>query len=194
MVIYKITNLINGMIYVGQDTKNDPNYFGSGILIVRAIKKHGKENFKKEVIDVVESLEVLNEKEMYWVKFCNCKAPNGYNLTDGGHGVIGYVWTEEDKKKVSGESNPSKRLDVRKKMSETHRGKLMPEGTGEKISRARKGKKRLDMVGENNPAKRLEVRKKISEARSGKLKSEQHKKKISEAMRKNYSMREHVRK
>lgn len=47
MVIYKTTNLINGKIYIGQDSKDRPNYYGSGKLIHRAIKKYGKENFKK---------------------------------------------------------------------------------------------------------------------------------------------------
>ena len=35
MVIYKITNLINGKIYVGQDMSNNPNYFGSGTMIIK---------------------------------------------------------------------------------------------------------------------------------------------------------------
>ena len=39
MQIYKITNLINNKIYIGKDTTSDPNYFGSGLLIRRAIKK-----------------------------------------------------------------------------------------------------------------------------------------------------------
>ena len=47
MEIYKITNLINNKIYIGKDTTSDPNYFGSGLLINRAFKKYGKENFTK---------------------------------------------------------------------------------------------------------------------------------------------------
>jgi len=38
MYIYKTTNLINGKIYVGQTTIEDPNYLGSGLLIMKAIK------------------------------------------------------------------------------------------------------------------------------------------------------------
>ena len=51
MEIYIVTNKINGKIYVGQSTKSDPTYFGSGVSINRAIAKYGKENFKKEVIE-----------------------------------------------------------------------------------------------------------------------------------------------
>lgn len=50
IVIYKTTNLINNKIYVGKDSHNDSNYFGSGTILVKAIKKYGKENFKKEIL------------------------------------------------------------------------------------------------------------------------------------------------
>ena len=45
-VIYKTTNLITGKIYVGQDSRDNPQYLGSGIILSYAIKKYGKENFK----------------------------------------------------------------------------------------------------------------------------------------------------
>ena len=50
MVIYKTTNLINGKIYIGQDSKNNPKYLGSGVIFLKAIKKYGKENFVKETL------------------------------------------------------------------------------------------------------------------------------------------------
>ena len=49
MIVYLITNLINGKRYIGMDSKNNPQYLGSGTLILKAIKKYGKENFKKEI-------------------------------------------------------------------------------------------------------------------------------------------------
>ena len=51
MQIYKITNLVNNKIYIGKDTTSDPNYFGSGLIISRSLKKYGMENFIKEIID-----------------------------------------------------------------------------------------------------------------------------------------------
>ena len=55
--VYKIKNTINGKIYVGYHRTLDPHddYYGSGLLINRAIKKYGKENFKKEILFIYET-------------------------------------------------------------------------------------------------------------------------------------------
>jgi group I intron endonuclease len=84
MVIYKTTNLINGKIYIGQDKNNNSNYFGSGAILKKAIKKYGKENFKKEILEVCETEEELNAKEIFWIK--EMQSTNkilGYNISDG---------------------------------------------------------------------------------------------------------------
>ena len=49
MIIYKTTNLITGKIYVGQDSKNNPNYLGSGTYFLLSVKKYGKQNFIKKI-------------------------------------------------------------------------------------------------------------------------------------------------
>lgn len=87
MVIYKILNLINGKIYIGKTINDKDNYFGSGVLIKRSIKKYGIENFKKEIIDNAETIEELNEKEKYWISECKSNDLNiGYNISAGGDG------------------------------------------------------------------------------------------------------------
>ena len=45
MIVYKTTNLINGKIYVGKDSNDNPNYLGSGQIIKSAIRSsaHGKD-------------------------------------------------------------------------------------------------------------------------------------------------------
>lgn len=87
MIIYKTTNIINGKIYIGKDVYNHDTYLGSGIIIRRAIKKYGKENFKKEIIEKCNTIKELNEKEKYWIKFFNSTDKSiGYNIMEGGHG------------------------------------------------------------------------------------------------------------
>lgn len=86
MIIYKITNRINDKIYIGQDSKNNPNYFGSGLLIKKAIKKYGKEYFKKEILEICNNLDELNEREFYWIEKLNSMDHNiGYNIDCGGN-------------------------------------------------------------------------------------------------------------
>lgn len=103
--IYKIINLVNGKIYVGQTTKTIEARFKkhstADSLIGQAIRKYGKENFKLELIAECETVEEANELEMHWIKELNCKAPNGYNLTDGGEGRRGCTHSDEAREKLS---------------------------------------------------------------------------------------------
>jgi group I intron endonuclease len=87
MVIYKTTNMINGKIYIGQTAKNNPNYLGSGLILLKAIKKYKIENFSKEILEVCETQTSLNEREIYWIKFYNSTDRYiGYNISNGGNG------------------------------------------------------------------------------------------------------------
>jgi predicted DNA-binding protein YlxM (UPF0122 family) len=87
MVIYKTTNLVNGKIYIGQDSKNNPKYLGSGVILLKAIKKYGKINFKKEIIDEAFSFDELNRKEVFWInEYDSMNQKRGYNVSFGGYG------------------------------------------------------------------------------------------------------------
>ena len=89
--IYKFTNTVNGKIYVGKHKYSKPeldkNYLTSGILINKAIQKYGLEKFRHEIICICDSLEELNNKEIYYISLLECMSPNGYNLTHGGDGI-----------------------------------------------------------------------------------------------------------
>ena len=87
-IIYKIENNVNNKIYIGKTTKIDnfKNYYGSGKIIKSALKKYGKESFTKEIIYYAFSIEELNEKEIYFIKYYNSALPNGYNIGLGGEG------------------------------------------------------------------------------------------------------------
>lgn len=85
MVIYKTTNIINGKIYVGKDSRNLECYLGSGELLKKSIKKYGKENFTKEILEICENLIELDVREKFWINKLD-SINNGYNLTEGGTG------------------------------------------------------------------------------------------------------------
>lgn len=91
--IYKITNRINGKIYIGQ-SKNPKERFQSHCSpssnkspVDCAINKYGRENFDFEIIekDIID----YNEKEKYWIAAYNSLVPNGYNISEGGKGSSG---------------------------------------------------------------------------------------------------------
>jgi group I intron endonuclease len=89
--IYKTTNLINGKIYIGQ--KRAPglakSYLGSGTILKKAVKKYGKINFKRDILEFCLE-ENMNNRERYWIKFYDSTNHKiGYNITDGGEGTPG---------------------------------------------------------------------------------------------------------
>ena len=91
MWIYKITNIQNNKVYIGQSIRPINQRFQrhindalNNILdthFARAIKKYGKENFVIEEIDTANTQEELNKKEQYWIKYYD-SVINGYNETD----------------------------------------------------------------------------------------------------------------
>lgn len=95
--IYKITNLINGKIYIGQSINIErrflEHYRKNGSLIDKDIQKIGKDFFTFEIIEECLPSE-LNDKEIYWIKYYNSIVPNGYNCTEGGNSFnncYGYI-------------------------------------------------------------------------------------------------------
>jgi len=90
--VYLTTNLVNGKQYIGDHSTDnlDDNYLGSGLLIVKAIKKYGNINFKKKILEQFSSKnEAFNAQEKYIKKY-NTLNPNGYNISPkGGHNVKG---------------------------------------------------------------------------------------------------------
>lgn len=84
--VYKITNLINNKIYIGLHKTKDLNdgYMGSGIMIKRAIKKHGVENFKKEILFIFDNYQDMLSKEIELVTEEFCIREDTYNMARGG--------------------------------------------------------------------------------------------------------------
>jgi group I intron endonuclease len=172
--IYGIKNKTDNKIYIGQ-TINLENRIKDHMkrlsnekhwnnYLQRAWDKHGEENFEFIVLEECEeNKDILNEKEIYWIKKLNSTNKEfGYNGEHGGSA----------NKKVSEET--------REKMSKARMGKLLSDGTKRKIreklrnrivSEETKEKHRILSSGENNPmyGKHLseETKKKLSEINKG---------------------------
>ena len=84
--VYKITNKINGKYYIGVHKTMDPydDYMGSGIAVKKAIKKHGKQNFSKEILLTTECKEEAYKHEHVLTE--NYIVSNTYNMKRGGVG------------------------------------------------------------------------------------------------------------
>jgi hypothetical protein len=91
--IYKITNKIDGKIYIGKHETADANdnYMGSGKLLKRAQKKYGIENFTKDILHIFDTEDEMNYKESELVNEEFCLREDNYNLCPGGKGGWGYI-------------------------------------------------------------------------------------------------------
>lgn len=113
-IIYKIENIITHKVYIGQTTHkkgfNGRYYYkGTGIervykdhlskknrgesynaYLLRSIETCGFDSFTvDEVFDTALTMEELNKKEAYYIKFFN-SYNDGYNCTEGGDNLAGY--------------------------------------------------------------------------------------------------------
>lgn len=93
--IYKIENLVNGKVYIGQSINilarwSDHKYklennLHENSYLQNSWNKYGAENFKFQIVELC-SKDNLNTKECEWIKKYD-SFKNGYNLTGGGSGV-----------------------------------------------------------------------------------------------------------
>jgi group I intron endonuclease len=130
---------------------------------MRAIKKYGVDCWSKEILEEVDNIDILNEREMYWINHYNTYN-KGYNSTTGGEN--GYIFTDDVKKKISKSMSRKRKPlseETKRKMSEVRKGRIFSEEHKRKLSESKigntlsKGRKQTE-----------ETKKKISEANKGK--------------------------
>ena len=123
--IYKITNLVNNKIYIGQTINSIDKRFKQHLSQVNcanicsalysAFTKYGKENFIIESIVSGEySREELNELEIFYIKKFDSLSPNGYNLQSGGNSFM----VVESVKKQTSEKLKGREITWKAKVSE----------------------------------------------------------------------------
>jgi group I intron endonuclease len=174
--VYITTNLVNGKQYIGDHSTNDLNcyttkiYFGSGIAIKEAIKKYGKQNFKKDILEFFDTKEnAFNSQEKYIKLYKTHVSQDGYNISwKGGH-----------------QTNESVSDETRNKMKKSHIGKKQSAETIDKRVKKITGKKRTkeqlktmseaQKITQNKP----EVIEKKKKSRTGILHTEENKKLMS---------------
>ena len=176
-IIYETTNLLNEKIYVGKHWTYTPyefdGYLGSGNLIKLAIKKYGKENFKRETLFVFENedLAFLKEKELVDTEFVRRK--DTYNLCEGGYGFAGgekhpmYGKRGKDTPRFGVEVTE----EIRKKHRDAKRGRTLTDEHKKNI--------RISAIGRIFTD---EHKKNLSLAGKMKTLSNEHKRKISDSM------------
>ena len=157
--IYIIENDINNKLYVGRTLdlkKRERVHFSKSSRtwgIKSAVEKYGGDHFDFIVLESCASEEELNNREAYWIRELNTLSPFGYNLKEGGKS-----------------GKPTK--EVRRKLSQAHKGVKLSDAHKRAIGQAGKGR----VFSE-------ETRRKISESHKGLTHSEESKRKMSEAKR-----------
>ena len=152
MLIYIITNNVNGKYYIGQTKytlKQRWQFHYSHALktkrntyFANAIRIHGKDCWNLEVLEKTTS-DLLNEREMYWIShFNSTNREVGYNSTSGGEGYIRSkeqceAISERMKGNVPWNKGIPRTEEERLKISIGHKGKTQTKDTKEKISKSK---------------------------------------------------------
>lgn len=135
-IIYRVTNKINGKVYIGchKTTDLDDGYMGSGTYLKRSIKKHGIGNFEKRILFIYDNPDEMFAKEAELVDEDFLLESNTYNIKLGGNGGFDHINTPEKLK-----NRRSIRLKNSKKGGTIHQTRMDsdPEYREQTISRLR---------------------------------------------------------
>lgn len=147
MYIYKITNIINNKIYIGQTRTTYPvgrwsahknklnNETHKNSHLLAAWKKYGSSTWKFEVIDFAENIQELDNKEIEYIKKYNSANPLfGYNICSGG--TNGFVLSASAKLKIGKSSRGRKhKPETIEKLRQWNLGRKMPQKTKTQIKK-----------------------------------------------------------
>lgn len=146
--VYRFTNLVNGKAYVGISTqpkkrKRDHESGRGSLLLWRAIQKYGLENFDYSLVSKHATYSAALSREIKEISKHNSVKPNGYNLTLGGEGCVGYVASPQTlEKKRRAWLGRKHTPETKAKMSAAQTGRTFSEASRKKLSEACIGKQR----------------------------------------------------
>lgn len=158
-IVYVITNVINGMKYVGVTSHSldirlrchlSKARQGSNYLLHQAIRDYGEDNFIIEPVESNIPKEQALATEAYYIdKFDTYyKSGKGYNMTKGGDGTVAYIFTAEAREKIS-KANTGRvySKDRNERLRRINTGRYYKPEWREALSAARMGR----FTGSDNP-------------------------------------------
>lgn len=113
-------------------------------MIHRAIAKYGPGAYVARTLVICDDFEYLKELETRAIRALCTKAPNGYNMTDGGDGQLGKVWSQESREKLAAWRRGKDFIppDTRLRLAEALRNRVFSAEHRRKLSEAGKKRKR----------------------------------------------------
>jgi hypothetical protein len=189
--IYETTNLINNKKYRGLHCtdKVTDKYLGSGIALKKAIKKYGKENFERTILEYCNSFEELLNRESFYVDAEWIQRADTYNMRIGGICSIGrrVQLTDEAKQKISNTLREKYKSGT---IVNPNKGKVFGKQTEEHIKKAKEARAKVVIK------KPKVIKEKVKQVAWNKGKSlppitEEQKIKISETLKKRYKNKDH---
>jgi group I intron endonuclease len=166
--IYRITNLINGKVYIGQAiNKNSNCRFYQHVSaskrsncdsyntrLSRTIRKYGREQFISEIICFCDSKESMDIAEVELIKSYSSRNHSfGYNISAGGDGTVGVIPSNETRRKQSlSHLGHSPSAETRSKMSLSRMRRPVSEETRNKLSISNSGIKKPSLIGNKHAA------------------------------------------
>jgi group I intron endonuclease len=169
-VIYKITNSVNDKVYYGQTKSSTPSHRwnrhrystkkGCTVPLHCAMRLHGIDKFKFEIVCSCETLDELNKKEIELISTTNSFCPNGYNIMNGGDN---FERSEEHRRKI-GDALRGKK----KSLEHIENVKIALKGNGLGIPKSEEHKQKISQahIGKKKPQTK-EHSKKIGQSRIG---------------------------
>lgn len=175
--VYVIRHAESGKQYVGlsQDIRRRLNHHRAArsktSLLARAIRKHGEEVFEFRVHATAE-FAALPAMEQALIAELGCRVPDGYNLTDGGEGNVGWVMPDSVKANLSRLATGRKLSEeTKRKIAEANAALWTPELRAQAAVHSRKkvmSEKGRAGVAAANKARPAEVRQQIGNLLRGK--------------------------